>query len=259
MDLGIAERRAIVCASSQGLGRACAEALAAEGVHVVVNGRDRDRVEQTTAALRGAYGVEIIGVTADITTAAGRTELLEACPNPDILVTNNAGPKPGGLLDVTEEDLSQALAAHYLAPLALVRAVVQGMRQRLFGRIVNITSAMVTAPNSFMAASSGARTGLTAVMKGLSKEVVGDNVTINQLLPERIDTGRQLQMAKLDMERNHITFEEARARQVASIAAQRLGLPEEFGAACAFLCSRYASYISGINLHLDGGSYPGLI
>jgi 3-oxoacyl-[acyl-carrier protein] reductase len=259
MDLGIAGRRAIVCASSQGLGRACAEALADEGVHVVVNGRDPGRVEQTAAALRGAYGVEAIGVAADITTSAGRTQLLAACPNPDILVTNNAGPKPGGLLDVTEDDLSQALAAHYLAPLALVRAVVPGMRQRRFGRIVNITSAMVAAPNSFMAASSGARTGLTAVMKGLSKEVVGDNVTINQLLPERIDTGRQLQMAKVDMERNNITLEEARARQVASIAARRLGQPEEFGAACAFLCSRYAGYISGTNLRLDGGSYSGLI
>ncbi|WP_273735292.1 SDR family oxidoreductase [Mycolicibacterium septicum] len=238
MDLGIAGRRAVVCASSQGLGRACAEALAAEGVNVVVNGRDRGRLEQTSAELRSVCGVEVVGVAADITTAAGRTELLGACPAPDILVTNNAGPKPGGLFDVTDDELSQALVGHYLAPLALVRAVVPGMRQRRFGRIVNITSAMVTTPNSFMAASSGARTALTAVMKGLSKEVVGDNVTINQLQPERIDTGRQLQMAKLDMERNQITFEEARARQVASIPAQRLGQPEEFAAACAFLCSR---------------------
>jgi len=259
MDLGIAGRWAIVCASSQGLGWACAEALAAEGVNVVINGRDAERLEKTAAGLRSAHPVEVCSVPADITTPEGRAALLAACPGPDILVTNNAGPRPGVFMDVTGEDLIRALDLHFHTPLALVRAVVDGMRKRRFGRIVNITSAMVTTPNPFMAASSGARTGLTAVMKGLQRQTVRDNVTINQLLPERIDSGRQLQMAHIEAERDGVPIEEARRRQAASIAAGRLGRPEEFGAACAFLCSAQAGYISGDNLHLDGGSYAGLV
>ena len=259
MDLGIAGRWAIICASSQGLGRACAEALAAEGVNVVVNGRDPEKLEKAAAEIRGTYPVEVRAVAADITTPDGREALLAACAEPDILVTNNAGPRPGTFFDVTDDDLDRALELHFHTPLALVRAVLDGMRGRRFGRIVNITSAMVTTPNPRMAASSGARTGMTAVMKGLSRQVVRDNVTINQLLPERIDSGRQLQMASIEMEREGITFEEARRRQAASIAAGRLGRPEEFGAACAFLCSVQAGYISGDNLHLDGGSYVGLV
>lgn len=259
MDLGIAGKWAVVCASSQGLGRACADALAAEGVNVVVNGRDATRVEQAAEEVRAATGVQVRPVAADITTTAGRDELLAPCPEPDILVTNNAGPKPGRLSEVTDADLDWALQLHYWTPISLVRSVVTGMQARKFGRIVNITSAMVTAPRPFMAASAGARTGMTAVMKGLSLQTVRDNVTINQLLPERIDTGRQVQVARFEMERDGITFEEARQRQAESIAAKRHGRPEEFGAACAFLCSRQAGFISGTNLHLDGGSYPGLI
>jgi 3-oxoacyl-[acyl-carrier protein] reductase len=258
MNLGIDGRWAIVCASSQGLGRACAEALAAEGVNVVINGRDPDRLGKTAAALE-ANGVQVRSVAADITTDAGREQLLAACPEPDILVTNNAGPRPGGLLEVSDEDLARALELHYWTPIRLVRAVVGGMRERRFGRIVNITSAMVTSPSPLMAASAGARTGLTAVMKGLAKEVASDNVTVNQLLPERIDSGRQVQMATIEAERSGISYAEARRRQAESIAAKRHGLPTEFGAACAFLCSVNAGYISGQNLHLDGGSYRGLI
>lgn len=260
MDLGIAGRWAIVCASSQGLGRACADALADEGVNVVINGRDEARLKDTAVQLTADHpGVQVVPVAADITTEEGRRALLAACAEPDILVTNNAGPRPGSFFDVDDEDLTRALELHFYPPLALVRGVVDGMRRRRFGRIVNITSAMVTTPNPRMAASSGARTGMTAVMKGLSQQVVRDNVTINQLLPERIDSGRQLQMARIEMERENISFEEARLRQAQSIAAQRLGRPEEFGAACAFLCSAQAGYISGDNLHLDGGSYVGLV
>jgi len=259
VDLGIAGKWAIVCASSQGLGRACAEALAAEGVNVVINGRDSEKLGKAAAELRGAHSVEVVPVAADLTAAEGRAALVAACPEPDILVTNNAGPKPGTFTEVGEGDFAHALALHFYAPLALVRAVVDGMRERRFGRIVNITSAMVTSPNPLMAASSGARTGLTAVMKGLQRQTVRDNVTINQLLPERIDSGRQQQMARLEAERYGISFEEARRRQAASIAAGRHGRPEEFGAACAFLCSTHAGFISGDNLHLDGGSYVGLV
>ena len=260
MDLGIAGRKAIVCASSQGLGRACAEALAAEGVHVVVNGRDTERLEKTAAEVRGAHpAVEVRAVTADITSQTGRDALLAACPAPDILVTNNAGPLPGTFGEIDDADLVRALDLHFHTPLALVRAVVDGMRERGFGRIVNITSAMVTTPNPVMAASSGARTGMTAVMKGLQRQTVRDNVTINQLLPERIDSGRQQQMARIESERDGVSFEEARRRQAASIAAGRHGRPEEFGAACAFLCSARAGFISGVNLHVDGGSYAGLV
>ncbi len=264
MDLGIEGRWGIVCASSQGLGRACAEALVGEGVNVVINGRDPARLEQAATELRelaakDATGAEVVAVAADLTDPAGRRALLDAFPEPDILVTNNAGPKPGTLDQIGDEDFARALELHYWAPITLLRAVLGGMRARRFGRVVNITSAMVTTPRQVMVASAGARAGLTAVMKAISRDVVADNVTINNLLPERIDSGRQLQVARVEMERHGITFEEARRRQAASIAAGRLGLPSELGAACAFLCSVHAGYISGVNLHLDGGSYPGLV
>jgi len=260
MDLGIAGRWAIMAASSKGLGRACAEALAAEGVNVVLNGRDRAQLHITQAHMSSAYpDVTIRAVAADVATPAGRAALLDACPEPDILLTNNAGPLPGTLLDTDDAALGQALGAHFFAPVDLVRAVVGGMRERRFGRIVNITSAMVATPNPLMAASSGARTGLTAVMKGLQRQTVADNVTINQILPERIDSGRQQQLAVLEAAAHAISVDEARRRQAASIAAGRLGEPAEVGAACAFLCSAQAGYISGVNLRLDGGSYLGLL
>lgn len=259
MDLGIAGRWAIVAASTQGLGRACAEALAAEGVNIVLNGRSADRVDAAVAALAAAHPVQVRGVAADLTTAEGRQALLAAHDAPDILITNNAGPKPGRIAEVTDEDLAHALELHYWSPISLVRAVLGGMEARGFGRIVNITSAMVTTPRATMVASTGARTGMTAVMKAISHESVRHNVTINCILPERIDTGRQEQMAHIEAERHGISYDEARRRQAASIAAGRHGRPAEFGAACAFLCSVHASFISGMNLHLDGGSYPGLV
>jgi 3-oxoacyl-[acyl-carrier protein] reductase len=259
VDLGIAGHRAIICASSRGLGRACAESLAAEGVDVVVNGRDPESLEQAASELRKVFAVKVTPVRADVTTADGRAALLRACSEPDILVNNNAGPPPGPFVSFDDEAWRSALESNLIAALLLTGAVIEGMRRRRFGRIVNITSAMVTTPRPGMALSSAARAGLTAALKGLSLEVARDNVTINNLLPERFDTGRQRFMAQRVMDRDGITYEEARQRQEASIAANRLGRPEELGAACAFLCSRYAGYISGNNLHLDGGSYPGLI
>jgi 3-oxoacyl-[acyl-carrier protein] reductase len=198
-------------------------------------------------------------VVADITTQAGRQALLEACPSPDILINNNAGPAPGQLSDWHHEAWIQALEANMLAPILLIRAYVPGMRERKFGRIVNITSAMVKSPRPHMALSTSARTGLTAFSKSLSLDVAVDNVTINNLLPERIDTPRQAFMAERMMKLHNISLEEARKRITDTVAAKRFGTPEEFADACAFLCSGQAGFISGQNLQLDGGSYHGLI
>ena len=259
MDLGLTGRRAIVCASSRGLGRACARALAAEGVAVVINGRDAATLAATAEEIRGATGAAVTPVAADLTTEAGRDALLAACPEPDILVNNNGGPPPGRFEDWDHAAWLAALEANLLAPVLLIRGVIGGMRARRFGRIVNVTSAMVKAPHALMGLSTAARSALTAVCKGLSREVAADNVTINNLLPERIDTDRQRFMAELRSAMGGITLEAAYAEMAASIAAGRLGTPEEFGAACAFLCSAQAGYVSGQNLQLDGGSYPGLI
>ena len=259
MDLGISGRTALVCASSRGLGYACAAALASEGVTVVINGRDPERLAAAAAQLKQAVGNNVTAICGDVTSADGRARLLDACPAPDILINNNAGPEPGPFLSLNDADWAGALEANMTAPLALVRAVLPAMIERRFGRIINITSAMVTTPRPHMMMSSGARAGLTAAMKGLSLEVIRHNVTINNLLPERIDTDRQDYMARKAMQRESIDYEEARRRQIQSIAAGRLGEPREFAAACAFLCSALAGYISGQNLHLDGGSYPALV
>jgi 3-oxoacyl-[acyl-carrier protein] reductase len=259
MNLGIEGRTAMVCASSQGLGLACAQALVQEGVHVVINGRDQVKLDQTAAGLREVARGDVIAVAADVTTMHGQAKLLAACPSPDILVNNNAGPAPGNFADIERDRWLKAIEANMIAPLMLIRAVLPAMKERRFGRIVNITSAMVTTPRPHMTVSSGARAGLTAAMKGLSLEVARYNVTINNLLTERFDTDRQHQMAKAAMARENISYEDARARQIESIAARRLGDPKEFGATCAFLCGALAGFMSGQNLHLDGGSYPALI
>jgi 3-oxoacyl-[acyl-carrier protein] reductase len=259
MDLGLRGRRAVVCGSSRGLGRACAEALAAEGVDLVVNGRDAEAVATAADTIAATHGVQVTGVAADIDTIEGRADLLAAGTGADILVTNNAGPPPMAFADTDPEAWRRALDANLLAPVYLLQALLPAMRERRFGRVVNITSAMVTSPNPMMTLSVGARTGLTGVMKAISKEVVCDNVTINNILPERIDTGRQRQMAEIAVAVKGISLEEAYAEIAATVAAGRLGRPEEVGAACAFLCSAQAGFISGQNLHLDGGSYPGVI
>ena len=259
MDLGIKGRKAIVCASSQGLGLACATSLAREGCVVFINGRDESRLEQARAQIEAATSVRATPVPADINTEPGRTKLIAACPEADILINNNAGPTPGKLADWDHAAWLAAVEANMLAPILLIRALLPGMRQRRFGRIVNITSAMVKSPRAQMGLSTAARAGLTALSKSLVPEVAMDNVTINNLLPERIDTGRQRFMAERMMKMENITYEEARGRIVETIAAKRFGRPEEFGDACAFLCSEQASFISGQNLQLDGGSYRGLI
>ncbi|MEM8924134.1 MAG: SDR family oxidoreductase [Actinomycetota bacterium] len=257
MDLGITGRRAIVCASSRGLGYACADALAREGADVWINGRDADALHDAAERLRG-HGRPVTAVVGDIAADETRAALLASCHRPDILVTNNGGPAPGRFQDWGRDEWLAALDANMLAPALLIRAVLDGMVERRFGRIVNITSAMVKTPLSPMGLSTGARTGLTSLTKALSKDVASANVTINNLLPERFDTERQRQMAELHSTIADIPIEEAYEAMRRSIAANRLGRPEEFGDACAYLCSAQAGYISGQNLQLDGGSYGGL-
>ncbi len=257
MDLGIAGRRALLTASSRGLGKACALALAGEGVNVTINGLDEANLSAAAEDIRDTTGVEVVTVAADINTNQGRARLLDVCPDPDILVNNNWGPPPGKWEEFEYEDWLAAVESNMLAPIMMIKAVVGGMKERGFGRIVNITSQMVKSPFSVMGLSAGARTGLTAAAKALSRDVAEFNVTINNLLPERIDTERQVYMARQRAESAGITYEEARQEIVDSIAAKRMGRPEEFGAACAFLCSVQASFISGQNLQVDGGSYRG--
>lgn len=259
MNLEIEGRTAIVCGSSQGLGLACAQALALEGVNVVLNGRDQSKVEKAAEGLAKLSRGTVNAVAADISKADGRERLIAAAPTCDILINNNGGPKPGYFADIDHDTWMQVIESNMIAPLLLTRAVLPGMKERRFGRIINITSAMVTTPRPHMAPSAGARSGLTGAMKALALEVARFNITINNLLPERFDTDRQHQMAKAAMARESISYEEARARQVDSIAAKRLGDPREFGATCAFLCSAFAGFMSGQNIHLDGGSYPALI
>jgi len=258
MDLGISGRKALVCASSKGLGRACAQALADEGVKVFINGRDEHRLAQTLEEFRKA-GLEATAIAGDVTTDTGRAALLEACPDADILINNNAGPSPRNFVEIEHEDWLAGLEGNMIAPLLLVRALLPGMRKRRFGRIINITSAMVKLPHPSMALSSGARAGLTAIMKGQSVDCARDNVTINNLLPYIIDTDRQRWLAQRRVAQEKITFEQARADQIKGVAAKRMGEPREFGAICAFLCSAHAGYISGQSIHVDGGSYPALI
>jgi 3-oxoacyl-[acyl-carrier protein] reductase len=225
----------------------------------VVNGRDPATLERTAEDLRAETGAEVTPVVADLDVADDREHLVAACPDADILVNNNGGPPPGRFESWDHDQWLAALEANLLAPVMMIRALLPGMRERRFGRIVNITSAMVKTPLAPMGLSTAARTGLTALCKAISREAAADNVTINNLLPERIDTDRQVQMAEIVARVRGISYDEARAEQVASIAAGRLGRPEEVGDACAFLCSAQAGFLSGQNLQLDGGSYAGLL
>ena len=258
MDLGMAGRRAILMGSSRGLGRACAESVAREGVHVVINGRTAADVDAAVANLRASYDVEVTGVVGDASTADTHDALLAASPEPDIVLLNSEGPSPTPFSRLTDDALDAAFQQAVIGPIGFLQKVVPGMVEREFGRIVAVSSAMVKTPNPVMSLSHGTRLGLAGILKGLSKEVVAHNVTINQLLPERFDTSRQQQMAQLVMQSKGITYDEARAEQIASIKAGRLGRPDEFGDAFAFLCSAQAGYISGQNLQLDGGSYEGV-
>ncbi|HEX8986844.1 MAG TPA: SDR family oxidoreductase [Rhodocyclaceae bacterium] len=256
MDLGIAGRRALVCAASKGLGRACALALAREGAAVTIVARGREALDAAVAELR-ATGAEASAVAADITTAAGRAAALDACPAPDILVTNAGGPPPGDFRDWIRDDWLAALDANMLTPIELIKATVDGMIERRFGRIVNVTSAAVKAPIDVLGLSNGARSGLTGFIAGLARTTVRHNVTINNLLPGFFDTDRIRSVIGAQAASQGIAYETALAARVAAIPAGRIGDPAEFGAACAWLCSAQAGYISGQNWLLDGGAYPG--
>ncbi|WP_439589935.1 SDR family oxidoreductase [Hydrogenophaga sp.] len=259
MDLGISGRKALVCASSKGLGLACAEALAKEGCNVWINGRDSARLTNAAKELKARTGVEVTPVQADLRTEEGRQALIAACPDADILVNNNEGPRPGNWGDWTYADWVGALENNMLPAIMMMTALVPGMQQRKFGRVVNITSAMVKMPYSWMILSATARTGLTAFSKALSMDVAIDNVTVNNLLPERIDTDRQELMAQRMMKESGISRDEARRQITETIAAKRFGQPQEVGDMCAYLCSVQASFVSGQNIQIDGGSYPALI
>lgn len=260
MDLGIQGKRAFICASSQGLGLACAAALAAEGVNITLNGRDAAKLHDVVTQLQQQFPAVQVGfIAADLTSDLQRQRIVAELPEIDILVTNNAGPQPGALADWDEAALRQAMDANFLPAVGLIRAWLPGMQARSFGRIVNITSAMVKSPHYMMGLSTSARTALTAICKAISTDVAKDNVTINNLLPERIDTPRQEFMLQRLMAKEGLSREQARQRNVQTIAARRYGTPEEFAAACAFLCSGQAGFISGQNLQLDGGSSHGLL
>jgi 3-oxoacyl-[acyl-carrier protein] reductase len=257
MDLGIAGRTALVCAASKGLGRGCAEALAAEGVNLVMAARTRDTLEAAADDIRRASGVQVSTVACDITSPEGRAAALAACPQPDILVNNAGGPPPGNFRDFSHDDWIRALEANMLTPIELIRATLDGMIARRFGRIVNITSSAVKAPIAVLGLSNGARSGLTGFIAGLARDVAQHNVTINNLLPGLFATDRIAATLAANAQREGVSLEEAESRRLRAIPAGRLGQRDEFGAACAFLCSTHAGYITGQNWLLDGGAYPG--
>ena len=259
MDLGIKDRKAIICASSKGLGKACAKSLLEEGVSVVINARGEEALQETFKELSLIDKKKVSMVVADLNTDEGRKKLIESCPEADILVNNNSGPPPVNFLETDKEDWIKALDANMLSAIFMIKDLLPGMIERNFGRIINITSAMVKSPHPLMSLSTSARTGLTAFSKGISKDVSKHNVTINNMLPERFDTDRQVFMTEMIMENQNISRDEARSQIASTIAANRFGRPEEFGATCAFLCSEHAGFISGQNLQMDGGSYEGLI
>ncbi len=257
MDLGIAGKTAIVCGASKGLGKGCAVSLARNGVNIVLNARNGEALEATAAEIRKATGAKVTPVAADVTTDAGRATLLAACPAPDIVVTNAGGPPPGEFRNWTREDWLGAVESNMLTPIFLIKAVVDGMIARKFGRIVNITSSAVKAPIDVLGLSNGARSGLTGFVAGLSRAVAKHNVTINNILPGAFDTDRIRGVMNATAKKTGKTLEEAMQERVKAIPAGRLGDPSEFGELCAFVCSAQASYIVGQNLLLDGGSYPG--
>jgi 3-oxoacyl-[acyl-carrier protein] reductase len=257
MDLGIAGLTAIVCASSRGLGKACAAALAREGVRVVINGRDPAHLSAAEAEIRRAATAEVVAVEADVTTIAGRSALLAAAGRTDILVNNAGGPPAGDFRDFSRQDWLAAIDANMLSAIELIKATIDPMIARRFGRVVNITSGAVKAPISYLALSNGARSGLTGFVAGLAREVSRHNVTINNLLPGSFETDRLVDTARTQAEREGLSEEEQLARWRAGEVSGRFGKPEEFGAVCAFLCSANAGYVTGQNLLMDGGTYPG--
>lgn len=259
MDLGITGRKAIVCASSRGLGRACATALAREGVKVIINGLDADRLKQAADDIAAETGAEIIPVPGDVSTRQGQDALLAACPQPDILVNNNAGPPLKDFRDLDRDAILAGVTQNMVTPIELIQRVVDGMVERRFGRIVNITSASVKMPILGLDLSSGARAGLTAFMAGPARELARHNVTVNALLPGMFDTDRLRASTAAMARMRAIDIDEAARQRAETVPARRFGSPEEFGRFCAFLCSAEAGYIVGQNFLIDGGLFNSAI
>jgi 3-oxoacyl-[acyl-carrier protein] reductase len=257
MDLGIAGKTALVCAASKGLGRGCALALARNGVAVTITARTASTLEQAAREIAAATGAAVTPVAGDITTPEGRSAALAACPQPDILVNNAGGPPPGDFRDWDEDDWLQACNANMITAIMLIKAVVDGMIARKFGRIVNITSSSVKAPIPQLGLSNGARSGLTGFVAGLARQTVEHNVTVNNILPGRFDTDRLRSGMAFQAQKSGRPVEEIVAQSKAQIPARRFGQPEEFGELCAFICSAQTSYITGQNFLIDGGLYPG--
>jgi 3-oxoacyl-[acyl-carrier protein] reductase len=257
VDLGIHGKTALVCGASKGLGRGCAAALAREGCRVTLIARQREALEKTAGEIRAATGATVAIVAVDITSEEGRAAALAACPNPDILVTNAGGPPPGDFRKFSREDWLRAVSANMLTPIELIKATVDGMISRRFGRIVNITSSAVKAPIAELALSNGARSGLTGFVAGLARQTVAHNVTINNLLPGRFWTDRLKSNTDFIAKEKGKTVEEVKRELEKAIPAGRFGTPEELGELCAYLCSAQAGYITGQNFLIDGGIYPG--
>lgn len=257
MDLGIAGRRALVCAASKGLGRGCAQALSDAGCEVTILARTAQEVERTAAEIGERSGHKVAWLACDITAPEGRGRALAACPQPDILVNNAGGPPPGDFHDWTREDWIRALDANMLTPIELIKATIDGMIERQFGRIVNITSSAVKAPIDILGLSNGARSGLTGFVAGLARKVARHNVTINNLLPGSFETDRLRTNFALRAKQSGVAVETLRQKQIEAHPARRFGTPEEFGAACAYLCSAQAGFVVGQNFLIDGGAYPG--
>jgi 3-oxoacyl-[acyl-carrier protein] reductase len=256
MELGIRGKTALVCAASKGLGKGCATSLAREGVNLVITARGAEALNATADELR-KFNVRVAAVPGDITTAAGREAALKACPSPDILVNNAGGPPPGDFRDWDRDTWVKALDANMIAPILLMRAVVDGMIQRRFGRIVNITSGAVKMPIPELGLSNGARTGLTGFVAGLSRKTARHNVTVNNLLPGPFETDRLRSNLEFHSKSSGKTVAELRKTREDANPAGRFGTTEEFGDACAYLCSAQAGFITGQNLLMDGGAYPG--
>ena len=254
MDLGIKGKTALVCASSKGLGKGCAEALAEAGVSLVLNARGAEALEATAAEIRAKYGVEVKAVAADITTEEGRAEVLAAAGQVDILVTNAGGPPPGLWSDWSRDDFIKAIDANMLTPIFLMQALLPGMMERGWGRVVNITSGSVKAPIPQLGLSNTARTGLTGFVASTSRQVAPHGVVINNLLPGIHATDRAVSLDAAVSRAENISLEEAHERRAASLPARRYGTPAEFGATCAFLCSQHVGFMIGQNILLDGGA-----
>ena len=257
MDLGIKGRKAIVCASSRGLGKACAHRLAEAGCEVVVNGRDAKTLEATAAEIAKATGAKVTAVAADVASPDGQKALFAACPAPDILVNNNAGPPFRDFRELTRQQMLDGVTANMVVAIELIQKVIEPMSQRKFGRIVNITSGSVRMPLAGLDLSSGARAGLTAFLAGVARTVAASNVTINNILPGSFDTDRLRSNLKSNAQKTGTSEDDAAKARIATIPARRYGQPDEFGAACAFLCSAQAGYITGQNLLIDGGVFNG--